>query len=213
MKRTLIGELKGAIGQTVCVKGWAQTIRDQKKMQFVVVRDHTGCVQVVREQKGDALSSVISALTAETAVELTGVVVANEKIRLGGIEIAIDDLITVNAAPPQLPITNESGLDLRLDWRFLDLRQPANHLIFQVQTAAEHAMRLYWMENNFIEIHSPKFMGSPSESGAELFSVKYFDGTAYLAQSPQFYKQMAMSAGFDRVFEIGPVFRANPSFT
>jgi aspartyl-tRNA synthetase len=102
---------------------------------------------------------------------------------------------------------------LRLDWRFLDLRRPANTLVFKVQTAVEQAMREYWMKNGFIEIHSPKLMGAASESGAELFSVKYFGGTAYLAQSPQFYKQMAMAAGFDRVFEVGPVFRANPSFT
>ncbi|MEK6558160.1 MAG: aspartate--tRNA(Asn) ligase, partial [Candidatus Margulisiibacteriota bacterium] len=81
------------------------------------------------------------------------------------------------------------------------------------QTAVEHAMRSFWMSEGFVEIHSPKFMGSASESGAELFEVKYFDRKAYLAQSPQFYKQMAMAAGFDRVFEIGPVFRANPSFT
>lgn len=213
MERSLIGTLKGAIGQTVCVKGWVQTLRDQKKVQFVIVRDHTGSVQVVREKKEDPLSALISTLSAESAVEVTGTVVANEKVKLGGIEIALDNLKVINAAPAMLPITEESGLDLRLDWRFLDLRRPANYLIFQVQTEAEHAMRQYWTDNGFIEIHSPKFMGSPSESGAELFSVKYFDGNAYLAQSPQFYKQMAMAAGFDKVFEIGPVFRANPSFT
>ena len=74
-------------------------------------------------------------------------------------------------------------------------------------------MRAYWIEHGFIEIHSPKIMGSPSESGAELFEVQYFERNAYLAQSPQFYKQMAMAAGFENVFEIGPVFRADPSFT
>jgi aspartyl-tRNA synthetase len=74
-------------------------------------------------------------------------------------------------------------------------------------------MREFWLKNDFIEIHSPKIMGAPSESGAELFSIPYFEKTAYLAQSPQFYKQMAMAAGFEKVFEIGPVFRADPSFT
>ena len=213
MERTLISTLKSAVGSTVCVKGWVQTLRDQKRVQFIVVRDHTGLVQTVREKKEDPLSVLISSLTAETAVELTGTVVANEKIKLGGLEIAIDDLKVINVAPPTLPITEESGLDLRLDWRFLDLRRPANYLIFQIQTAAEHAMREFWTREGFIEIHSPKFMGSPSESGSELFTVKYFETNAYLAQSPQFYKQMAMAAGFDKVFEIGPVFRAEPSFT
>src|SRR5205085_3111585 len=91
--------------------------------------------------------------------------------------------------------------------------RPDRRLMFEVQTAVEHAMRDFWISNGFIEIHTPKFMGSASESGAELFKVEYFDGAAYLAQSPQFYKQMAIAAGFGRVFEIGPVFRANPSFT
>src|SRR3989344_8013497 len=213
MERSLIKELGSKNGETVRICGWLETLRDQKKVQFVIVRDHTGRVQVVREKKQDSLSALISTLTAESAVEVTGTVVANEKVKLGGIEIVLDDLKVSNAAPPMLPITEESGLDLRLDWRFLDLRRPSNHLIFQVQTAAEHAMREFWMKEGFIEIHSPKFMGSASESGAELFCVEYFGGKAYLAQSPQFYKQMAMAAGFDRIFEIGPVFRANPSFT
>lgn len=213
MERTLVRNLESVVGQSVCVKGWVQALRDQKKMQFVIIRDHTSCVQIVREKRDDELSKLISSLTVESAVEVTGKVVANEKVKLGQVEIVLDQLLVVNVAPPQLPISEESGLDLRLDWRFLDLRRPANNLIFQVQTTAEHAMRQYWMDHGFIEIHSPKFMGSPSESGAELFRVEYFGSTAYLAQSPQFYKQMAIAAGFNRVFEIGPVFRANPSFT
>lgn len=118
-----------------------------------------------------------------------------------------------SSAQTPLPITTETNLDLRLDWRFLDLRQPRNRLVFEVQTTIERAMREYWERQGFLEIHSPKFMGSASESGSELFRVDYFGGSAYLAQSPQFYKQMAIAAGLDRIFEIGPVFRANPSFT
>lgn len=213
MNRTYISALRGFCGQRVLVQGWIQTIRDQKKMQFIIVRDNTGLVQIAHFKEEDALTTLVSSLTAESAVELTGIVVANEKVKLGQLEITLDDLKVVNAAPIQLPITSESALDLRLDWRFLDLRRPANNLVFKVQTAAEHAMREYWTRNGFIEIHSPKFMGAASESGAELFEVKYFGGKAYLAQSPQFYKQMAMAAGFDKVFEVGPVFRANPSFT
>ncbi len=213
MERTMIGNLRAAIGSTVCVKGWVQTLRDQKRVQFIVVRDHTGSVQTVREKKGDPLSALISTLMTESAVEITGTVVANQQVKLGGIEITLDNVKIVGMAPPMLPITEESGVDLRLDWRFLDLRRPKNRLIFEVQTTAEYAMRKFWAENGFLEIHSPKLMGGASESGAELFKVEYFGGEAFLAQSPQFYKQMAMSAGFERVFEIGPVFRADPSFT
>jgi aspartyl-tRNA synthetase len=107
----------------------------------------------------------------------------------------------------------ETEVDKRLDWRFLDLRQPEKQLIFRIQTTVEMAMREFWVSNGFVEIHSPKIMGTPSEGGAELFTLEYFGQTASLAQSPQFYKQMAMAAGMDRVFEIGPAFRADPSFT
>jgi aspartyl/asparaginyl-tRNA synthetase len=100
-----------------------------------------------------------------------------------------------------------------MDWRFLDLRHPKQNLIFRIQTTFEHALRSYWIDNEFIELHTPKLMASASESRAELFEVEYFDTKAYLAQSPQFFKQMAQSAGFGKIFEIGPAFRADPSFT
>ena len=93
------------------------------------------------------------------------------------------------------------------------MRYPEQQLVFAVQTTLEEAMREFWKQYGFREIHSPKLMGTASESGAEVFSVKYFDTTAYLAQSPQFYKQMAIAGGMGRVFEIGPVFRAERSFT
>jgi aspartyl-tRNA synthetase len=119
-----------------------------------------------------------------------------------------------SAAEPGLPIDEHSASDLQLDWRFLSLRRPEQLLVFEVQTTVEQAMREYWTANHYLELHSPKLMHSASESGADTFATRYFDlGTAYLAQSPQFYKQMAIAAGFERVFEIGPVFRAEPSLT
>ena len=151
--------------------------------------------------------------TAESAVTVTGTVVADERVKLGGLELRIEQLQVDSLAEPELPIASDSALDKRIDWRYLDLRRPDRRLIFEVQTTVEAAMREFWRREGFVELHTPKFMGSASESGAELFKVEYFDGVAYLAQSPQFYKQMAMAAGFGRVFEVGPVFRANPSFT
>ena len=152
-------------------------------------------------------------LTIGTAVTVTGKLVDNKIVKLGGLEIQLEELAIASIATSPLPIDEDTGLDKRLDWRFVDLRQPQNTLIFKIQTLLEHAFRLLWIEEGFIEIHSPKIMASASESGGELFRLDYFDGHAYLAQSPQFYKQMAMAAGFERVFEIAPVFRANPSFT
>jgi nondiscriminating aspartyl-tRNA synthetase len=213
--RTPIAELADHVSERVTIRGWVNALRDQKRMQFLIVRDETGLAQAVLDKRepSSELNEAVSALTAESAVTVTGTVVADERVKLGGLELRIEELQVDSLADPELPITPESALDKRIDWRYLDLRRPDRRLIFEVQTTAEHAMREFWREQRFIELHSPKFMGSASESGAELFRVDYFDTSAYLAQSPQFYKQMAMAAGFGRVFEIGPVFRANPSFT
>ena len=209
-----IKELSGYVGETVTIRGWIETIRDQKKRQFLIVRDCTGLVQVINEKEGRSeITAIVSSLTLESTVEVTGKIVGNEIVKLGGIELVVEVIKTYSTASSPLPINEETTQENRLDWRFINLRSPKNRLIFRLQTAAEHAMRTFWRENGFIEIHSPKFMETASESGAELFKVEYFGKTAYLAQSPQFYKQMAMAAGFDRIFEIGPVFRANPSFT
>jgi nondiscriminating aspartyl-tRNA synthetase len=215
VSRTLIEELREKVGERVTIRGWVQAIRDQKRMQFVIVRDETGMAQVVlgKEEPSSELNETVSALTAESAVTVTGTVVADERVKLGGLELRVERLQVDSPAEPELPVAPDSALDKRIDWRYLDLRRPDRRLIFEVQTTVEQAMREYWGEDGFIELHTPKFMGSASESGAELFRVEYFDREAYLAQSPQFYKQMAMAAGFGRVFEVGPVFRANPSFT
>jgi nondiscriminating aspartyl-tRNA synthetase len=215
VERTLIKELSGKIGEQVTIRGWVNAIRDQKKVQFVVIRDETGMAQVVlgKDDPPSELNEAVSGLTVESAVTMTGTVVADERVKLSGLELQLDGLKVDSPAQAELPIAEDSALDKRIDWRYLDLRRPERKLIFEVQSTVEHAMREFWRQEGFIEIHTPKLMGSASESGAELFKVEYFDGQAYLAQSPQFYKQMAMAAGFGKVFEIGPVFRANPSFT
>lgn len=213
-----IASLKHHISQTVSINGWVHAVRDQKQMQFLVLRDRTGYAQCVHEKASDAgLAECMAALTRESAITATGQVVENAGVRLGGMEIRLEKLVVHSRAQTPLPLDpfagTPAGIDHRLDHRHLDLRHPRNRLIFEVQTTAEAAMRTYWQQEGFIEIHSPKLMGSASESGAELFALPYFDTTAYLAQSPQFYKQMVMASGFDRVFEIAPVFRADPSFT
>ncbi|MGN6372406.1 MAG: aspartate--tRNA(Asn) ligase [Solirubrobacteraceae bacterium] len=215
LSRVSVSDLKHHIGETVRVRGWVHAIRDQKRVQFVVLRDETGMAQLVlsKDDTPSELNERISALTPESAVTVSGLVVADERVKLGGLEVQLEDLSVDSLAEPELPVTAESALDKRIDWRYLDLRRPDRRLIFDVQSTVEHAMREHWREQGFVEIHTPKMMGSASESGAELFKVEYFDRTAYLAQSPQFYKQMAMAGGFGKVFEIGPVFRANPSFT
>ena len=219
--RVLIKNLAALDDGLVSVSGWVETVRDQKKVQFVVLRDESGAVQLVNPRTTDADGAVvadepattISALAQGSFITVTGELKHDERVKLGGIEIKLASLTVVTAAIPETPIAADSSLDKRLDWRFLDLRQPKQNLIFRIQTTFEHALRTYWIEHDFIELHTPKLMASASESRAELFEVDYFDTKAYLAQSPQFFKQMAQSAGFGKVFEVGPAFRADPSFT
>jgi aspartyl-tRNA synthetase len=203
------------------VAGWVDTVRDQKKVQFVVLRDETGAVQLVNPRNSDAdgvviadePATTISGLAQGTFVVASGQLKHDERVKLGGIEIKLESLTVTAEAIAETPIAADSSLDKRMDWRFLDLRHPKQNLIFRVQTTFEHALREYWIANDFVEIHTPKLMASASESRAELFSLDYFDSTAYLAQSPQNFKQMAQAAGFGKVFEIADAFRADPSFT
>jgi aspartyl-tRNA synthetase len=219
MERTLIREAKEKIGEQITLKGFVQIVRNQKAVQFIILRDHTGLIQVVaeRSEENKRMNELIAALARESAIEVTGVLVSNPNVKLGQLELQLRTLRVESMSDTALPIDifgrTETDVDKRLDWRFLDLRQPENQLIFRIQTTVESAMREFWISSGFVEIHTPKIMGSPSEGGAELFTLDYFGQTASLAQSPQFYKQMAMAAGMDRVFEIGPAFRADPSFT
>ena len=214
MIRTPIAGLGGQVGETVTIAGWAQTLRLQRAMQFIIVRDHTGTVQVTHRRDGSALDSLLDGLTAESAVRVTGRVLANPVVSLGGLEVIPEAVTVESLAQAPLPIDAHTGLEGRLDWRFLDLRRrAAARLVFEVQTTVERAMREFAFAEGCTEMHTPKLMGTASESGAEVFEVGYFGRPAYLAQSPQFYKQMAIAGGIDRVFEVGPVFRAEPSFT
>ncbi|MFC9559649.1 aspartate--tRNA(Asn) ligase [Agromyces sp. NPDC056965] len=224
--RTLVKNLAALPDGPVTVSGWVETVRDQKKVQFVILRDESGAVQLVNpatrevEDGADAEASArlatteaISALAHGSFITVTGELKHDERVKLGGLEVKIASLEVVTAANPETPIAADSSLDKRMDWRFLDLRHPKQALIFRIQTTFLHALRGVWVEKGLIEIQTPKLMASASESRAELFEVEYFEGKAYLAQSPQFFKQMAQAAGFGGVFEVGPAFRADPSFT
>ena len=218
MDRTYIKDLKENLGKQVNIKGFAETIRKQGGIIFLVLRDITGSIQTVVIKGNTENFEKIANLSLESVISITGDAKENSQAP-GGIEVFIDTVEVLSAAQPELPIpVNEKGegetnLDTRLDWRYLDLRKEENVLIFKVWTTLEQAFINYCIENNFIQIHSPKTVITSTESGSELFEINYFDQKAYLAQSPQFYKQMAMAAGLEKVFEIGPVFRANPSFT
>ncbi len=212
--RTLIRDLASLPDGPVKVQGWVETVRDQKRVQFVILRDESGSAQLVNPVNDETAgtAATISALMHGSFVTVEGDLKADERVKLGGLEVKVRSL-TVESVAKDSPIADDSSIDKRLDWRFLDLRRPEAQLIFRVQTTIEHAMRQHWIDEGFIELHTPKLMATASESRAELFEVPYFETTAYLAQSPQLFKQMAQSAGFGKIFEVGPAFRADPSYT
>jgi nondiscriminating aspartyl-tRNA synthetase len=216
MKRVMIKDLEKSIGKKVLLKGFLHEIRNQSKVKFVLLRDVSGIIQCVF-LLGMKDFEKISSVPRESVLEITGLV-KEEKQAPSGIEIQVESFLVLSESEKILPIpvaskVKESALPLRLDFRWIDLRKPKNTLIFKIWTKMEQAMREYWIKNDFIQIHSPKFVAGATESGAELFTLEYFGKKASLAQSPQFYKQMAMASGFEKVFEIGPVFRANKSHT
>lgn len=226
MERTYIADIKNNLGKPVLVQGFVENLRDGKAMAFIVLKDITGKLQItVEKEKAEHLCETISKLTPDSVVSITGTAIENEFVKLNGIEL-IPDEIKIESIADALPIMRKeipatkkkkaverSSIDQRIDYRWIDLRTDENQLMFKVQTVMVNAMRQFLLDRSFIEIHTPKLIGAASESGSEVFEVKYFDRSAYLAQSPQFYKQMAMASGFERIFEVGPVFRAEKSYT
>ena len=211
-----INELKEN-NSKVTINGFVDKIRNLQYVQFVIIRDTTGKVQVTIEknEENKKLAEIIDNLKEESTVKVTGTLLLNEKIKLNGMEIIPETIEVTSRCTEDLPLNYKdpasTTIDTRLNYRFLDLRSEKNLLMFKVQTCFVNAMRDYVVKNNFIEIHTPKLIGAASESGSEVFELKYFDRKAYLAQSPQFYKQMALASGFEKVFEIAPAFRAENS--
>jgi nondiscriminating aspartyl-tRNA synthetase len=215
MERIRISELEKYVGKEVMVAGFVHEVRNQSKVKFLILRELSGLIQCVSLPSSSTFEE-ITKISKESVIEIEGLL-KKEKNAPSGMEIEVKK-ITVLSKAEELPIQvvekgKEAALPLRLDYRWLDLRKPKKAFIFEIATTMEEAMREFWKKEGFLEIHSPKIMGVPSESGAELFELDYFGKKAFLAQSPQLYKQMAMSAGFEKIFEVGPVFRANPSHT
>ena len=217
MKKVYFKNLNEYFEQEITIEGFVDNIRDLQYVQFLIVRDSSGKLQVTIEKNEEnrKFNEIVSNLTLESTIKITGTLFANEKVKLNGKELIPTEIIVTSKCLDELPLnykySKSALLNTRLNYRFLDLRNEKNLLMFKVQTCLINAMREFVINKNFIEIHTPKFIGAPSESGANVFEVKYFDRKAYLAQSPQFYKQMAMCSGFENVFEVAPAFRAENS--
>ncbi len=211
MKRTLISELKE--NEEAKISGFLEKIRDTKYMVFAVLKDISGTIQVsIDKETNKDLVTKLEGIIASSVVSFVGKMVKSEYVKQGGKEF-LPTKVEILSSAASLPLDATANIDTRLDYRWLDLRSDKNNLMLLCQSALVEGMRKYLVNEKFTEIHTPKLIGAASESGSDVFEVKYFDRTAYLAQSPQFYKQMAMASGLEKIFEIAPAFRAENSNT
>ncbi|HEO8420137.1 aspartate--tRNA(Asn) ligase [Niallia sp. FSL W8-0635] len=205
-KRVLISECEQFIGEEVVLKGWVKKIRQLGKVGFLLLRDRTGVLQCVLEQEQNQLK-----IETESVVQVTGILVKTDKTA-NGVELQVNELIVL-AEADSLPFEINKkkinvGLDHLLNHRVLSLRQEQINAIFTIQSMFVKGFADFLMKEGFTRIFTPKIVSQGAEGGANVFTFSYFDKNAYLAQSPQFYKQMMVGAGFERVFEIAPVYRA-----
>ena len=209
--RTLIKDLKE--NEISTISGWATKIRDTKYMIFIILKDRSGKIQVSIDKKEQPnLVEKLEGVLANSILSFKGNMVLSEYVKDGGKEFLPTE-IEILSKSEALPLDETADLDTRLNYRWIDLRSDKNELMLKVQAAFVDGMRSFLIKEDFTEIHTPKLIATASESGSEVFEVKYFDRPAYLAQSPQFYKQMAIASGLERVFEIAPAFRAENSNT
>ncbi len=219
MNHIFVKDLEKYKEKEVEIKGFVDKVRDLQYVQFLIVRDSTGKVQITIEKtvENQNLVDLVSSLTIESTVTIKGILKESPSVKLRGLEIIPTKIHVTSISDKELPFDYKSKdnslRETRLDYRFIDLRREENHLFFKCATIFEHALREYFINHDFMEIHSPKISAKAAESGAEVFKLDYFGREACLSQSPQFYKQMAMASGFDQVFEIGPAFRAENSHT
>lgn len=200
-------------GKKVRVAGWVDEVKDLGGIKFLWIRDREGITQITAPKKkvSEELFKLIPKLNSEDVVSVEGVVNFTPKAKLG-FEIIPEKIEILSKAGTPLPLDPtgkiKAELDTRLDNRFIDLRRPEVMAIFKIRSNVFRAVRDFFYREGFVEIHTPKIIATATEGGTELFPMKYFERDAFLAQSPQLYKQIMMASGLDRVFEIAPIFRA-----
>ncbi|CEN82065.1 aspartate--tRNA(Asn) ligase [Paraclostridium sordellii] len=208
MERIMINKLNEYINKSVNIKGWIHRVRKLKSITFLILRDRTGLVQCVLENN----LTDINSLKLESVVSINGEV-RESKNNLNPFEISVESINIINSCKEELQIEiNQNNLEVNLDTmlnnRVLSLRHEKINSIFKIQNLIVEGFKEFLRKEDFTEIFTPKLVAQGAEGGSDVFEVKYFENKAYLAQSPQFYKQMMVGAGFERVFEVGHVYRA-----
>ncbi len=214
MQRTYVNDIKGK--KEVFLQGWVHDIRELPKAKFILLRDITGVVQCVVKPENKAFNN-ISKLSLESVISIAGKVkqakLTSPELSIKNYEVEVNNLELISKAeklPMQVYEKDKSivtDLSVRLDNRSLDLRKKRTQAIFKIQSEISTLFKEFFKKNDFIEIQCPSIIASASEGGTELFSVKYFEKQAYLAQSPQLYKQLC-AISLEKVFTITPVWRA-----
>jgi aspartyl-tRNA synthetase len=206
--RTHIRDAQEQIGVALTIAGWVKRTRVLSNISFIVVRDVTGEVQIT--VKDAALREIVNELNREDVIKVTGEIVES-RVANTGVELVPEEIEIMNRARQPLPFDLfgrvESDLDTRLNYRFMDFRTPKTSAIFKIQSELLLAFRTYLGERGYLEFQPPCVIASASEGGADLFMLPYFEKQAYLAQSPQLYKQMC-AISFEKVFTVTPIWRA-----
>ncbi|MCL5009924.1 MAG: aspartate--tRNA(Asn) ligase [Candidatus Parvarchaeota archaeon] len=203
--------------KSVELNGWVENVRNLGSIIFLTVRDINGTYQVTLSKDASSdLFDTAKNLRNESVVSISGSIKENKKA-VNGWEVIPKSIDLLTGAEQPIPLNLnknvESSLDKDIDYRFLSLRKEKISSVFKVESTVTNSVVKFFERSGFYQIHSSKIVSQATEGGANVFPVVYFDKTAYLAQSPQFYKQMMMAGGFEKVFEIGPVFRAEPHHT
>ncbi len=219
MERSYTSDINPSMdGKTVVVCGWVESIRDLGSLKFIVLRDMAGTIQMVvkKGSVSEEIAKIADSLSREYAVKVEGAVKKNDRAS-GGREVVPTKITVIEKSDSNFPtdITDKtrSHLDTRLDWRSLDLRNVKNSAIFRLQSKIVAAMHEFFQKNRFVHTFTPSIMGTPAESGSEVFPVVYFDKQAFLRQDPQLHRQLTIAGGLDKIYEIGPSWRAELSHT
>ncbi|WP_276922339.1 aspartate--tRNA(Asn) ligase [Ferroplasma acidiphilum] len=215
--RTYIADIKTLDdGSDVTIKGWVQETRKIKNLMFIIMRDNTGSIQVTAKKDSMKNYDQLYDITRESVISVYGTLdkksISKSGMEIQGIEI---EILSIADTPLPLGVIDRvsADFDTRLNNRFLDLRKPEHLLIFQFESQLLFGIREFMNKENFIEVHTPKIVAAATEGGADLFRVEYFEKNAFLNQSPQLYKEILIASGFDKVFEVGPAFRAEKENT
>ncbi len=219
LKRThYTNELKKAVGKLVVVSGWVHDCRLMGGINFLLLRDERGIVQVTasKENVSKEILGIYEKLHQEDVLIVSGKIVASKKAPQG-VEIIPEKIEMISKSEVPLPLdprrVTKANLDTRLDWRSLDLRTPQNIAIFKIQSKIIEGMQEYLRKNGFIQVFTPSLLGGASEGGSDVFPVVYFDKQAFLRQDPQLHRELVIAGGFDKIFDCGPSWRAEKSHT